>query len=65
MSKNPAAVALGKASWRKRKKNPKHKEQLSKAGRLGAAKTNAIKAAKRATALDGTPRDVVAYRAVD
>jgi hypothetical protein len=23
--KNPAAVALGKASWRKRKKNPDHK----------------------------------------
>ena len=47
MSKNPAAVALGKKSWAKRKKNPKHKEQLSAAGKAGAAKTNAIKAAKR------------------
>lgn len=36
MSKNPNAVALGKASWKKRKKNPNHKKQLSEAGKAGA-----------------------------
>lgn len=38
MAKNKAAVALGNASWRKRKKNKNVKDQLSKAGKASAVK---------------------------
>jgi hypothetical protein len=45
--KNPAAVALGSASWKKRSKKFKTKKHMSAIGALGAAKTNEIKRKKR------------------
>jgi hypothetical protein len=39
VKKNPAAVALGKKSWKKRK-SKKEVERLKEIGRLGAARTN-------------------------
>ncbi len=45
--KNKSAQSLAALSWKKRKKDPKTKENLSKAGKLGAAKTNEIKRLKR------------------
>lgn len=45
--KNKDAVALGKRSWNKRKNKEETPGNLSRAGALGAQKTNQIKAAKR------------------
>jgi len=52
MSKNKAAVALGKKSWKKRN-SAKERARLKEIAKLGAAKTNAIKAAKRKALTNG------------